>query len=172
MILAELDTFRIPTMDFKKASSRSGNHKNTYTWISECSKSHYCHKVLRGNCYYFRKSRENHKKWRNLRCSRISYVYMRSSARKRKFNGTTADIISHSRVGQNGWMEFNAGKRRNRYVRMYVYGAVVHSGCLAYSTWTSRQRRRKKKRGKETFFINLWHTFPRTWTAFFSNCLT
>ena len=45
---------------------------------------------------------------------------MRSSARKRKFNGTTADIISHSRVGQNGWMEFNAGKRRNRYVRMYL----------------------------------------------------
>ena len=64
-----------------------------------------------------------------------------SGMKKRKFNGTTADIISHSRVGQNGWIQrrkeaaeaaaptlvFDGGSRIDTY---YVC-------MLAYSTWTT-----------------------------------
>ena len=132
-------------------------------YISECSKSHYCHKVLRGNCYYFRNSWENHKNEGTFDVAEYRmYICAEAQGKENSMEQRRISFLTVEWAKMDGWSSMQESAGIDMYVCIWCRSAwwlprVFNMNKPATSP--------EKKRGKATFFINLWHTFPHTWTA-------
>ena len=132
-------------------------------YISKCSKSHYCHKVLRGNCYYFRKSWENHKNGGTFDVAEYRmYICAVAQGKENSMEQRRISFLTVEWAKMDGWSSMQESAGIDMYVCIWCRDAqwlprVFNMNKPATSP--------EKKRGKATFFINLWHTFPHTWTA-------
>ena len=91
---------------------------HTHEYISECSKSRYCHKVLRGNCYHFRKSWENHKNGGTFDVAEYRmYICAAAQGKENSMEQRRISFLTVEWAKMDGWSSMQESAGIDMYVK-------------------------------------------------------